>query len=267
MDQHHLTPWLYPQDAFWAWMQQTPHMHPAIQAMPTKRQAGICMVCGRETPDGIFEKWETFTDWSIFRAKDSWVTCPACWAAKVYGHVGQGDHLVIRPNGRPGNGRSYSMLLVHTTTGVMGSVPWTGDWWDIPPIRPLVAMIVRGDNPSRQHWIFHAAISLNAEGVSLLVNGNMIWLPQTTIDQWHDWMQHTLSSPESLRAALPKRKGDRALALMPWAETFYQAFPLTPTLTAPLRGLLGSLIRQRLEATWEAMQAPNQIRTEEATTP
>ena len=248
-------PWLYAQDAFWEWMQQDPALAHALRALPTQRQAGYCMVCGRETSDGIVSKWDTFTDWSVFRLKDSHLVCPACYTAKVYGHVGQQGQLVIQDDGRPGNGRSYSMLFVQTATGIDGKVPWDGAWWTIPDTRPLMAMIVRGDNPSRQHWLFHASVSRNAEVVILPINDRAMWLPQAVIQAWGEWMAETLVDPQALAAAQPPQKGkqvETALTAMPWAEAFMARVPLSLSITPPLRGVLASLARTALQAAYTA---------------
>lgn len=236
-------------------MQHEPTMAPVLRALPAVRRAGYCMVCGRETAEGLTTKWETFTDWSIFRVKDSPLVCPACYVAKVYGHAGQQGHLLIQADGRPGNGRSYSMLITATATGIEGQVPWDGAWWTIPDTRPLMAMIVRGDTPSRQHWLFHAGISRNDEVVLLPINDHTVWLPQAVIRAWGAWMAETLENPQALAAAQPPKTGktvQTALAAMPWAEAFTARVPLSPTLPPPVRGVLASLARVALQTAYAA---------------
>lgn len=234
--------WLYPQDAFWDWFLVAPAFAIARQTVPPASGAGRCALCGRMTDHWITtERWATFTDWSAFRGPGAGL-CPPCWAAKVYGHVGVQGGLAIHPDGRPGSGRSYSVLIVDAAQGITGFTPWSGAWWDIPPTRPLVALLVRGDNPSRQHWIFHAAVSASPDTVALLINGTMVWLPQDRLTLLHNWIHPLLEDPQAARQAVPQEA--QALAALSWGPWFYEVFPVSPTLTFPIRQLLGNLVKR-----------------------
>lgn len=238
-------PWTYAQDAFWEWFQTDPAFAQARQQIPQPQGSGRCALCGRETDAWIAAgQWKTFTDWTAFRSPGAGL-CPPCWAAKAYGHNAAPSGLAMAADGRPLNGRSYSLLIAKTASGLAGAVPWTGSWWDIPADRPLVAQIVRGDLPSRQHWIFHADVSANPETVALLVNGERTWIRQTQIEAVRRWLVPLLADPVKARDAVPRRA--EPLSTLPWTPWFADLFPVSPVLSPYARTVLASLVKRALD--------------------
>ena len=240
--------WTYAQDAFWEWFQSRQEFTLAQTQIPQSQGSGLCAVCGRETEYWIkSDGWKTFTDWSVFRSPGGGL-CRPCWVAKHYGRIASKTGLAIGPQGQALNGRSYSLWIAKTTHGIQGAVPWSGSWWELPTERPLVAQIVWGDRPSRQHWLYHAIVSANEEIVALLVNGEIAWVSQQQIVRFREWVIPVLNDVALAKKFVPDQA--RPVSSLPWARLFYDLFPPSPVLSLSVRSILGGLVKRHMYLRW-----------------
>ena len=95
-----------------------------------------CALCGRELPTGVTvvstsdAMSEGFTD--IYRLKyaTSPYTCEACAIGSVYGRGRTGMNFYVAING----------------DDMMYEVGWDRKWWEVPNVRPMIAVIGKNKN-------------------------------------------------------------------------------------------------------------------------